>query len=513
MNYGRYEIMRELGKGAMGVVYQARDPQIGRIVALKILRPDRVSSESFVYRFLKEARAIGRLSHPNIVTVYDIGEDQGTVFIAMEYVEGEPLSIIAQKKRWTEDEIIGFGIDVAETLYYAHQKGIIHRDIKPSNIIVTPEGKVKITDFGIAHIEDPSLSLQTQAGEILGTPAYMSPEQVLSRPVDGRSDLFSLGIILYELASGRRPFEGDSLASVFNAVTQSTPAEPSLINAAISRPFSDVLMKCVRKEPNERFESGMAVAEALRSIKQAKLSAPSKKPGRAEKQKAVAFLVSVIIALLIGIGGLSYYLLFGLPKKTAEPDKGIEQRGVSTERKVSGIESTPESPTERKGGEAPKGPELPLPPKEKMVVSRPDPTKKRLEPPDLPRKPETKTAVLPPPEESGKMHKAPESSFPETRKIELPPVSDKKAGLPVVSSPAKPIETFLRVQSTPVGAEVFIDGASKGKTPVRLDLSAGKHEVRLALSEYFDWEAQVEVFEGRETPLVVKLLSMTENAH
>ncbi len=489
MNYGRYETTRELGRGAMGVVYEARDPQIGRIVALKILRPDRVATESFVYRFLKEARAIGRLSHPNVVTVYDIGEDQGTVFIAMEYVEGEPLANIARKRRWTQDEIVNLGIDIAETLHYAHQKGIIHRDIKPSNIIITPEGKIKITDFGIAHIEDPSSSLQTQAGEILGTPAYMSPEQVLSRPVDGRSDLFSLGIILYELATGRRPFEGESLAAVFNAITQGSPAEPSGIDPTLRREFSELLMKCLRKDPNERFESGMALAEALRNVNQEKISAPSREHKVKVRQKTMASWMVVVIILIIGIGGFSYYFLSGrsqspgTSEKTSTLPAGIDPGIKSTSLDVP---ETKQPPLDEKG--------------------------KRPEGPPLSTAPEKRTAVLSPPDQERKTPKGPQfSSIPES-KTEAPPVSEKRAHLPPVPPAGRVKETFLRVESTPVGAQVFVDGTMKGKTPVRLGLPAGKHEIRLALSEYFDWEAQVQLSEGSETPLIVQLVSEAEKA-
>ena len=184
MKYGRYDIVGELGKGSMGVIYRAHDPQIDRVVALKVLRHDRVISEGFVQRFFKEAKAIGRLSHPSIVTVYDVGRDQGTIYIAMEFLEGTPLDRVIQEKRLSLEEIVDLGVQVAEALDYAHQQGIVHRDIKPANIILTPTGQAKITDFGIARIEDPSAPQQTQAGEILGTPSYMSPEQVMSQPVD-----------------------------------------------------------------------------------------------------------------------------------------------------------------------------------------------------------------------------------------------------------------------------------------------------------------------------------------
>ncbi|NTU48417.1 MAG: serine/threonine protein kinase, partial [Syntrophobacteraceae bacterium] len=159
------------------------------------------------------------------------------------------------------------GIQVAETLDYAHEKGVVHRDIKPSNIVVQPKGLVKITDFGIAHIEDPSATLQTQDGEILGTPAYMSPEQVLGHSVDGRSDLFSLGVILYELSTGKRPFgrEGKTLATLFNEIVHSQPAEPTQVNTDLDPRLSGIIMKCLSKEPEGRFPSGEALAEALRN--------------------------------------------------------------------------------------------------------------------------------------------------------------------------------------------------------------------------------------------------------
>ncbi|HOJ15229.1 MAG TPA: serine/threonine-protein kinase, partial [Deltaproteobacteria bacterium] len=168
MNYGRYEIIREIGRGSMGMVYLARDPQIGRDIALKVLRPDRVESEDFVRRFLREARAIGRMSHPNVVTVHDVGEDHGTVYIAMELLEGEPLNVYAAKRTLRLEDIAGIGAQIARCLDYAHGRGIVHRDVKPQNIIVSPDGTVKLTDFGIAHIEDPEAGSQTQAGEILG---------------------------------------------------------------------------------------------------------------------------------------------------------------------------------------------------------------------------------------------------------------------------------------------------------------------------------------------------------
>ncbi len=265
MRYGRYQINNELGKGSMGVVYRAYDPQIDRVVALKVLRPDRISSETFVQRFFKEARAIGRLSHPYIVTVYDVGHDHDTIYIAMELLEGKPLNEIFADNVFGINDIVQIGAQIAETLNYAHNKGIIHRDIKPTNIVLTNEGHVKITDFGIARIEDPMATQQTQAGEILGTPSYMSPEQVRGEIVDGRSDLYSLGVLIYEFVTGKRPFTGETMASVFQSITQDRPIDPARVNPKIPKVLSNVIKKCLSKNPNDRYSSGQEMANALRS--------------------------------------------------------------------------------------------------------------------------------------------------------------------------------------------------------------------------------------------------------
>lgn len=390
MNYGRYEIIKELGKGSMGMVFQAHDPNLDIQVALKVLRQDRVVSEAFVKRFLSEAKALGRLDHPNIVRVYNVDEDAGTVYIAMEFIEGEPLNEVMQKKKFSPGEIIEFGITVAEALDYAHQKGIVHRDVKPSNILVRPEGRLKITDFGIARIEDPEGHQQTQAGEILGTPAYMSPEQVESKPVDGRSDLFSLGIILYELSTGTRPFKGENLASVFNAIIKGSPLQIREAAPAIPEELSKIIMKCLEKSPDERFKTGRELAEALKdSIKKEK-PAEAVIPAEERKVKTKIPVFLIVIALVV-LGGGVYYLKFRYAAS------------AHIEKKV--------------------------------------------------------------------------------------------------------IPAFLKTESMPPGANVFIDGMFKGKTPLRLELSLeGKYEVRLTLPDYNDWEAQVQLKNKGETPLFVQLI-------
>ena len=303
MEYGRYRILKELGKGTMGVVYQAHDPQIDRMVALKILRPDRMVSEAFVARFLKEARAIGRLSHPHIVTIYDVGEDHDTIYIAMEYLEGKPFNEVIRSGRLTVQDAVEIARQVAEALEYAHGKAIVHRDIKPSNIILTEDNRVKLTDFGIARIEDTATAHQTQAGEILGTPVYMAPEQVMGQTVDGRSDLFSLGVILYEMTVGRRPFAGNNIAAIFRSITQDTPEAPEAADPFISKELSGLIMKSLAKNPAERFQTGAEMARALSAITSKPLSEPDKPARKSANRRTPLILGAVVVLLVAAVAG------------------------------------------------------------------------------------------------------------------------------------------------------------------------------------------------------------------
>lgn len=290
----------------MGIVYKAHDPEIDRLVALKILRQDRVVSEEFLQRFLVEAKAIGRLSHKNIVTVYDVGKDNETIYIAMEYLEGRSFNDVMKENRMSINSFVDIGAQIAETLNYAHEKGIVHRDIKPSNIILTSDGQVKLTDFGIARIEDPDECRQTRAGEILGTPLYMSPEQVNCQEVDGRSDLYSLGVILYELTTGKKPFRGDNIAVVFREITQETPVRPVARNSSISQALSELIMKSLRKEPGERFQNGKEMAAALKLCvgKEATGVLPEK---TAEARANLIPYITIIVLIVSSIAGIIYY--------------------------------------------------------------------------------------------------------------------------------------------------------------------------------------------------------------
>jgi len=268
---GRYEILSELGRGAMGVVFKGRDPIIDRLVAIKTIRFDRFYEdqeiENLKERFYKEAQAAGKFTHPNIVTIFDVGEEEGLSYMAMEYVEGESLSKYTSEDHLLPvEEVLTIITKVAEALDFAHQRDIVHRDIKPANLMRTAEGQMKVMDFGIA--KHPSSTL-TQTGSILGTPSYMSPEQIDGRQrVDGRSDLFSLGCVLYELLSGIKAFRGVTLPALIHQITQVVPPAVATQNPRVPKACDEIIHKALAKNPEERYQRGNEMAGALRKVLQ-----------------------------------------------------------------------------------------------------------------------------------------------------------------------------------------------------------------------------------------------------
>lgn len=262
---GRYKIVEELGRGSMAVVFKAYDPNIDRTLAIKLLRQERCEDAEYRMRFLREAKAAGFLSHPNIVTIYDIGEVDNRPYIAMELLEGDPLDeYMRSTPNRSLEESLTIAIQLAKALDYAHSRGVVHRDIKPSNIICAKNGShITITDFGIAHIEDPDVTRHTQMGEVLGTPQYMSPEQALGKKADARSDLFSLGVILYQLFSGKKPFVGDTIASLLLEITTAEPVPVDQLVPDLPRSIKLIVERLLKKQPEKRFQSGKELASAL----------------------------------------------------------------------------------------------------------------------------------------------------------------------------------------------------------------------------------------------------------
>ncbi|HSN19396.1 MAG TPA: serine/threonine-protein kinase [Usitatibacter sp.] len=275
---GRYQVEKELGKGAMGVVYAGKDPKIGRVVAIKTMA---LSSEfeadelaEAKERFFREAETAGRLAHPNIVTIYDAGEEHDLCYIAMELLKGKDLvPYTKQPNLLPPDKVLSIVERVAEALGYAHSMGIVHRDIKPANIMYEPESDtVKVTDFGIARITDSS---KTKTGMVLGTPSYMSPEQLAGRKIDGRSDLFSLGVTLYQMLTGKLPFEGESMTQLMFAIANNAHAPIRSIDASLPTWIEAVIHKALAKDFEKRFQAGGELAEAIRQGRRSGASAPS----------------------------------------------------------------------------------------------------------------------------------------------------------------------------------------------------------------------------------------------
>ncbi len=265
---GRYQIVAELGRGSMGVVYQGFDPVIGRTVAIKTMLVEGLAPaefEEYKARFQREAQAAGMLAHPNIVTVYDFGEDSGVLYLAMEFLEGKSLQALVEEQGVLPVEtVIPMFEQVCGALDHAHRHNIVHRDIKPANVMILESGLVKVTDFGIAKVMSVGM---TQAGQILGTPNYMSPEQVKGRAVDGRSDVFSLGVILYELVTGEKPFSGQNITTVIYKIINENPIPPRELDATIHPGLNYVIGKALAKNRDERYQTCRELAEDLKNFK------------------------------------------------------------------------------------------------------------------------------------------------------------------------------------------------------------------------------------------------------
>ena len=263
---GKYELRREVGRGAMGIVYEGWDPAIERRVAVKVIRQDQLDSaeaEEILARFQREARAGARVAHTNIVAVYEFGQEAGMYFIAMEFIEGRELKDYFDKQeRFQVHEIVRLMGQLLDALDNAGRKGVVHRDIKPANIIILPDGNLKVADFGIARIESSQL---TQTGAAIGTPTYMSPEQLLGQPIDGRSDLFSAGVVLYQFLTGEKPFTGERATTVITKILSENPPAPSTLNISLPASFDAIMKKALAKKPDDRFQNGREFAEALRA--------------------------------------------------------------------------------------------------------------------------------------------------------------------------------------------------------------------------------------------------------
>jgi serine/threonine-protein kinase len=265
LKFGRFEVIDILGRGAMGVVYRARDSALARTVAIKTIALAGDAKERDVHeaRFMQEARAAGSLSHPAIVTIYDVGREADTAFIAMELVEGRDLKDLIRESSLTPSRSVEIAAAVAEGLAAAHERGIIHRDIKPGNIMVLADGRVKIMDFGIAHMHEPMV--KTQTGVLLGSPQYMSPEQIVGQAVEYRTDIFSLGLVLYEMLTGSKAFEGEDIPELMFKVANLAATPPSHIAPDVPAVVDFIIARALKKRAEERYASAADMARDLKS--------------------------------------------------------------------------------------------------------------------------------------------------------------------------------------------------------------------------------------------------------
>lgn len=497
---GRYEIISELGRGAMGVVYKAVDPLIDRIVAVKTIDLNLSQAElaDFEERFYREAKSAGRLNHPNIVTIYDIGKTDHTAYMAMEFLEGQQLAqLLNANIALSINKIARIVAQVADGLSYAHKNGVVHRDIKPANIMLAENGVVKITDFGIARMPTGS---RTQVGLVLGSPKYMAPEQVVGEEVDGRSDVFSLGVVLYEMLTGQAPFDGDNISTIMYRILNETPAPPSSLNARVSKSLDKVVLKALAKQPQDRYQDAKELGQRLRTWikfegttphkKKAsketidldyptviptegdsepnKVAMPSSVLARAEDERpliAAGFLIGTAVVIAISLVWSTFFF------------KGTER--VTPMATPGAVAPESPSPVAEQVQNAPAA-ETPQAASTVSLAPLPQPSATSMKLPDAktnPKPVETKVAS----NKSASQEKISLANANEASAVTVttpaPPTSAKRAEGGALS------EAVVTFAVSPWG-EVFVDGKRYGVSPPlkELKLSPGKHKVEITNS-------------------------------
>ncbi|HEU5452305.1 MAG TPA: protein kinase [Terriglobales bacterium] len=525
----RYEIVQEIGKGAMGVVYKAVDPNIGRPLALKTMRLDvhGMEAEEMLKRFRNEARAAGVLNHPNIVTIYDAGEWEGLFYIAMEFIEGISLHQRMREARLTTEEIVDITSQICAGLDYAHDKGVIHRDVKPANIMMA--GPIaKIMDFGIAKSGNATM---TGTGQVLGTPNYMAPEQVRGKPLDGRSDLFGVGVILYELITGERPFTGENVTTIVYKIVHENPIPPRDLDVTIHPGLSAVVLKALEKAPESRYQSGAELAKALQSYKAFGVDAPEPTTVLDEQiQQAVSTGVLPPSALTGSM--LSPASTGSSSVRTPAPMQAVTMSGAAPAPAPAPVSpatdsNAPPPPPTRLAMALSRPAPLPRP---VMKGAKPGPPvgviaaltalliallgvgywkfHKPPAPPVAQQQNTTQPAAPVRPATTVRQQSQPAGAAESTAEV---PASEESK--PAGEAAAGTSKGYLEVTSDPAGAAIVVDGQPSGQvTPNKIEVNAGPHRVVLQLSGYGAETVLVNVGVGQTLNLTPKLSKPQEQA-
>jgi eukaryotic-like serine/threonine-protein kinase len=459
MKLGKYDIVDELGRGAMGVVYKGFDPSLERFVAIKTIRTDLLREEDDasmqLARFKREAQAAGRINHPNIVAIYEYGEADGTTFIAMEFVEGRSLKdYLDAQERFTIPRIVTMMTSLLSALQYSHDKGVVHRDIKPANIMVTKEGAIKVTDFGIARLESSTL---TQAGMALGTPSYMSPEQFMGQTVDARSDIYSAGVVLYQLLTGEKPFTG-AVTTIMHRALNSMPDRPSVLNVQVPAAFDDVIAKSMAKRPEGRYQTAQEFADDLIAVANGKPSRPA--PSSAIDDDDATIVASPAPPL---------------PRTPLQDAEATRVVPPPAQRESPQPESPGKSRTAVIAAAA------------ALLLAVAGVVGWQLSTRIPARIPEPSATVTP-----------------------LPEPPKPVAAIPPAPLPA-PVEPYglLRVNSNPISAVVQLrDGSFLGITPNDIRLKPGAHDIVVKKAGYHDLESTIEIEPGEEIEFDADLVRM-----
>jgi len=500
---GRYEILAELAQGAMGVVYKARDPLIDRVVAIKTvgLGLSNAETEAYERRFFREAKSAGRLNHPNVVTIHDVGKSGDTAYIAMEFLDGRSLrEILDSGVVLPPERIADIVAQVAEGLAYAHRHQVVHRDVKPANIMVLENGTVKITDFGIALLPTGT---RTLAGNVFGSPRYTSPEQVMGRTVDGRSDIFSLGAVLYETLTGLPPFSGADLNSILTQVLHEPTPAPSSQNRALPRAFDHIVAKALAKDPGDRYQDAQDMATDLRNFSGVELtsSAPGPLPPlehatieapalalaeyvpAAEASPLQAIAPVAVVSRPAGLSRQSWLLVGAAALVLAV----AAWWGLSAQRHAR--TPAPSVPPPLSGGESARSASAPI----QAAPAAPEPAR---DTPTVTAPAKASVAAAAPKPE-------PASAAPDARRAGAPAVPPSVAaspagGVPVAQAkPAPPVAKptgRVAFAVTPWG-EVHVDGRMRGVSPPlqELRVAPGKHVVEIRNSTFPPFRETIDV--------------------